>query len=105
MAGILGITGIPEPANIIQPNGRGVRGTTESATKATDELSISPEAEKAAVAARLLGNSAEDDEVRAELIERARKSIEEGTYRVQQVVMIVAARVSKFLDEKAPETT
>jgi len=104
MAGILGITGIPEPANIIQPSGRDVRGTTDSAKKATDELSVSPEAKKAADAARLFGTTAQENEIRAEAVAKAQKSIEEGTYRVQQVVMIVAARVSKFLDEKTPET-
>lgn len=104
MAGILGITGIPEPANVIQPSGRGVRETSEDATPATDELSVSPEAEKAATAARLLGDTSKQNEVRSELVERARKNIEEGTYRVQQVVLIVASRVSKYLGEEVSES-
>ncbi|MBX7258564.1 MAG: flagellar biosynthesis anti-sigma factor FlgM [Candidatus Hydrogenedentes bacterium] len=101
MAGILGITANPEPANVIQPSGRGVQGTPGKTTQVSDELSVSPEAEKAATAARLLADSNKESEIRAELIEKARKNIEEGTHRVQQVVLIVASRVSKFLDDNS----
>ncbi len=62
----------------------------------TDSVDISPAADAAAAAARIAAKEAAE-EVRREAIERARKQIQEGTYRMQEIVGYVAQRIGRFM--------
>ncbi len=104
MVGIYGITGIPEqPATSSSEPVRGKRPqilSGESAQNGTDRITFSPEAQEASAAAKFVEAAKErSEEIRAERIEQARKQLEEGTYRLQQVVLVVASRVSSYLGD------
>ena len=62
----------------------------------TDSVEVSADAQKAAAALKAL-SSATGSEIRKEVVEQARKRIDEGTYRLQSVVQLVAARITNFL--------
>lgn len=98
MAGIQGIPGIITPTGTDPVSDRPSK-RTEARTNSgqLDRVSISSEAQDAADVAKLAAAS-KDSEVRQQRVEQARKSIEEGTYRVQSVVLMVAARVSQYLN-------
>ncbi len=97
MAGIQGIVGLAVPTGT-SPTGErpAKRGETKSDSGTFDRVVISSEAQGAAAAARLAASTS--DEVRHHRVEQARKSIEEGAYRLQSVVELVASRVSRYLD-------
>lgn len=101
MVGIYGVTGIPEPpASIHSEPARGRRPQTLSvdSNQDSDQITFSPEAQEASEAAKFIEAAKErSEEIRAERIAAARKQLEEGTYRLQQVVLVVAARVSTFV--------
>ncbi len=60
---------------------------------AEDHLDLSPESLQAAVLARMTADLA-DSEVRREKVEEAKRQIQEGTYRVVNIVNVVASRIS-----------
>jgi len=101
MVGIYGITGIPEqPAAIPTDPARDKRphGVPVGLAPESDLATFSAEAKDASAAAKLVeAAKARSEEIRADQIEAARRQLEEGTYRIQQVVLVVAARVSKYL--------
>jgi len=101
MVGIYGITGIPEPATTTPEPARGKRPAVradEASSVEQDQIVLSPEAHQASAAARFVeAAKARSEEIRAERITEARKQLEEGAYRIQEVVLAVAARVSQFL--------
>jgi len=96
MAGIQGIVGLTAPAGS-GPVGDRPNRRIEARTNAgqSDTLSISSDAKGAAEAARLAAAAA--DEIRAKAVEDARRNIEQGTYRLQSVVQLVASRISPYL--------
>jgi hypothetical protein len=101
MVGIYGISGIPEPP-AATPTGpardKRPQGIPVGLAPESDLAAFSAEAKDASAAAKLVeAAKARSDEVRKERIEEARKQLEEGAYRIQQVVLVVAARVSKYL--------
>lgn len=96
MIGIQGISGVPEPAGPKQTTGR-AKEPVKSEVPATDDVLISAAAEKAANADIILQQSGEMSDVRQQRIDEARKNIEEGTYKVQDVVRQVAARLTQFV--------
>lgn len=102
MVGIYGINGIPGPATTSQPKARGTVSETKSPFT-SDNVSISDEAQLASRAAQLVEQARAESEVRAERVARAKENIENGTYKMQGVVKIVAARVSKYIYEDAQE--
>jgi anti-sigma28 factor (negative regulator of flagellin synthesis) len=92
MVTLNGIQGIRE--NALAPNSRTRgAGTVESGAQAEDRLDISPEARDAAVIAQLV-ESVKDSEIRKEKVEEAKRRVEEGTYRVVDIVNVVAQRIS-----------
>lgn len=97
MVGVQSIGGLPEPANPERVTERPQRGDTAEAAP-HDAVSISPEARRAATVARVLTQSPVADEVRAERVAEVRKSIEQGAYRLQEVVLMLAARLSPYVD-------
>ncbi|MCL4691156.1 MAG: flagellar biosynthesis anti-sigma factor FlgM [Candidatus Hydrogenedentes bacterium] len=104
MVGIYGITGLPEqPATTPSEPARGRRPQSlsgESGQQGADRITFSPEAQEASAAAKFIEAAKErSEEIRAERIEQARKQLEEGTYRLQQVVLVVAARVANYIGD------
>lgn len=96
MIGIQGIGNVPELTGPKQTAGRAKEAENAKVPSADDVL-ISPAAERAADADIILQQSGEMSDARQQRIEEARKNIEEGTYKVQDVVRQVAARLTQFV--------
>ena len=96
MVGIQGIGKTPDTANPVWPSAR-VKETDTKETTPHDEARISSEARKALEAQRLLQNTKPESDVREKQITKVREAIEQGTYKVQQVLLQVAAHVSKYV--------
>ena len=99
---MVGIPGIGFPtglANVTDPSGR--KPSTQSSSKPAPEdgLQLSPEGERSSTVASYLAQSGAEDKIRAQQVAQAQKRIEEGAHRVQQVVYIVAARISRVLTD------
>jgi flagellar biosynthesis anti-sigma factor FlgM len=100
MVGMNGIIGVPGPANTSQPKARGsVSGSRGSLAR--DSVDFSSQAQEASRTAQLLEQARAESEVRAERVAKAKENIENGTYKMQGVVRIVASRVSKYIYEDA----
>ncbi len=93
MAGIQGIAGVPEPVGGTRVQGRS-KAPAPSTGPSTDGLDISPQAAQAASVSAASGQSA----IREDRVAEARQRIEEGTHRLQEVVLDVAARLSRFVE-------
>lgn len=102
MVGIYGIGMTPEPANPRRVNGYTKQADTQD-TAARDVVLISQEAqsaaEDAATISKFVGLSEKQAEIREERVAQVRESLEKGTYKVQQVVLQVAARITKYLGD------
>ncbi|MBN2312235.1 MAG: flagellar biosynthesis anti-sigma factor FlgM [Candidatus Hydrogenedentes bacterium] len=98
MVGIQGIGSVPEPANTGQATGSGKKQAARTATAVrSDDVLFSEEARGAAEAARLAEIAEADAEMRAEQVARAKQNIEQGTYKILDVVRVVAGRISKYI--------
>ncbi len=95
MNGIEGIIRINELANPSQAPGRNRRNEAAAGSaQRQDGVQISPEAQNAAQVARLTQAANEEaNAIRQERIEAARQALEQGLYRVNDVVRVVAARI------------
>ena len=98
MVGMYGILGVPGPASTSQPRVRGRLNDTSSSAP-QDRVLFSSQAQEASRAAQILEQSSAKSAARAEQVAKAKQSIENGTYKMQGVVRIVAARVSKYVYE------
>ncbi len=96
MVGIQRIIGIREPANTKRADDRGKKVEMHDAA-ARDGVRISPEAQWAAEVARLLETPESQVDLRAERIAQVKENLEQGTYRVQEVVLLAAARISGYV--------
>ncbi len=95
MGGIQGIGGIPEPVNLNTASGRSRRPENRPVDTASDDtVRVSPEG---ANLAKLAGITSEVDVQRAERIAQARENLQNGTYKVQEVLEVVASRISKYI--------
>ena len=101
MVGIPSIAGIPEPANPSGPLKPGGRTDSSRPSGATDDAVFSAAAQSVAAVAHLLDErqQASSEEVRAERIAQARENIEQGIHQVNEVVRIVAARLSGYFPD------
>ena len=97
MVGIQGIAGVPEPVGGARVRGRS-NAPAPSIGPSTDGIEISPQAAQASAAATRATATDGQSEVRLERVVAARQRIEEGAYRLQKVVLEVAARLSKFVE-------
>ena len=100
MVGIQGIGGIPEPKPERPANVRDSKQSPPAeggASTSSDGVVISSEAQAAAVVARSLQVSQDQDEISADRVEAAKESIERGDFKKPEIVEVVADRVSKFL--------
>lgn len=96
MSGIQGIAGVPEPVGGSRVEGRS-RAPAPSTGPETDGLQISPQAAQAAAATHV-APADDHSEIRQERVAEARQQLEEGTHRLQEVVLDLAARLSKFVE-------
>lgn len=96
MVGIYGIGQLPEPANPRRVEERTKTAELSSAA-VRDEVKISPEGQYSSMAARALATFKNESDIRADRVAQVSKSIEQGSYRLQRVVLIAAARISKYL--------
>ncbi|MCC6145481.1 MAG: flagellar biosynthesis anti-sigma factor FlgM [Candidatus Hydrogenedentes bacterium] len=95
-----GLTPIIQVAAAGPAGGYGSRRGVEAAGKAAaggDAVAISESAQRAADAAAYAASNTGDN-VRADLVARAKENLEEGTYRLQQVVLQVASRVGDLIN-------
>lgn len=98
MVGINGI-GAVDGTNEPVPAEKRVRDRAKGPAGEADAVSISSEAVQAADATRL-ARAAEElsaNEIQQRRIEEAKRNIEEGTYRVQSVVLEIASRITGYV--------
>ena len=93
MLGINGIIGLPDTNSSTQASERSRRLETQ-APGARDDVAISPEAREAAKITNMLRESEQSAEIRQERVEQAKQSIEQGAYKVIDVIKIVASRIA-----------
>jgi anti-sigma28 factor (negative regulator of flagellin synthesis) len=93
MLGINGIVGLPEGTSSTQASDRSRRLETQ-APGTRDDVAISPEARDAAKIISMLRESEQSAQIRQERVEQAKQNIEQGAYKVVDVVKIVASRIA-----------
>lgn len=97
MVGIEGLGIPPLRANPTETESGRVRREAAPPALVQDGAQFSEEAREAAEVARLRELAGERaEELRQERIEAAKQDIEKGTYRLYDVVTLVASRVSKY---------
>lgn len=69
-----------------------------------DEVKLSRDARDAAAAQKALAESEAREKVRKQQLEQTRKRMEEGLYRLQQVVVQVASVVAHYVDDKTAQS-
>ena len=96
MVAITGIGGPAEPLPTKGPGNRDQKNNTPLKPE-KDALEFSAEALEASQAAEIFRLTPKQEEIREQRIEVAKEQIREGTYKVQDVVTEVAARLTRFL--------
>ncbi len=97
MVGINGIGGIPEPVNTKQVSGPKAPALQANVQQA-DGVEISVEALNASSRGQLVSRSETADQLRSERIAQAKENLEQGVYRIQEVVLQVADRIAQYVD-------
>ena len=97
MVGVNGIPGVPEPSTVRKAEATAPVRQAPVAAQAADGVEISLEAQATARAAQAARLQSPGDDVRAERVAEAKRNLEQGTHRVQEVVKLVAARMAKQL--------
>ena len=97
MVGIQGIGSVSGPVGAVHVQGRS-KSPAPLTGPSTDGLDISAQAAQAAASATRAAAAEGQSEIREERVAEARQRIEEGTHRLQEVVLDVAARLSKFVE-------
>lgn len=92
MIGLQGVSGLPDPAATVSGPASALRVQTPAFQPKDADVEISKAAEQAAV---LVGHSSD---VRRERIEEVKARLEEGAYKLQATVLLVAARVAPYVD-------
>lgn len=94
---MLRIGSIDAIADIAPANGTSAKSrTSEKRAAKTDTVEVSTEAQQAAQVFKIATNGA-NSEIRQAAVDAARKRIEEGTYRLQGVVTLVASRLTHYV--------
>jgi hypothetical protein len=101
MIGFNGIGGLSDAANPSPSTGRARRFDERPVvTDTKDAVEFSSEAAEAAQVVRLASNGQTNDELRAARIEQARENLQNGTHKIQEVVEIVAARITEYIQHE-----
>lgn len=98
MVGMYGIGGVPAPAIVKEVTGNAKGVARDTAVAVGDKVKISEEAHQAADISRLVEKSELQSEIRTDAIEQAKENLEQGTYKVLDVVKIVASRIGAYID-------
>lgn len=93
MLGINGIVGLPESPSATQASDRSRRLDAQGIST-RDDVAISPEAREAAKVSGMMRESEEAAAIRQQRIEQAKQNLEEGTYKIIDVIKVVASRIS-----------
>ena len=93
MVGIQGIGGTSGPVDAKQVAGR---AKAQAAAPPKDGIEISSEAQQASLVARFRELS-QSDAIREDRVAQAKQNLEQGVYRVQEVVLQVANRLAEFV--------
>lgn len=93
--GIGAVDGMNEPV----PNNKKARERAKVSANGSDAVAISSEATQAADATRLVRDAEKlaQHQIQQQRIEEAKRSIEEGTYKVQSVVLEIASRITGYV--------
>jgi len=91
MTGIEGVIRVNELTNPSSGPGRNRRDDAAAANARQDGVQISPEAQDAARAVRLNQESEQAAAIRQERIDAAQQALEQGLYKVNDVIRVVAA--------------
>ena len=94
MVGIQGIGGTSGPVDAKQVAGRAK--AQAAGPPAKDGIEISSEAQQASLVARFRELS-QSDAIREDRVAQAKQNLEQGVYRVQEVVLQVANRLAEFV--------
>lgn len=94
---MIGIHGVGDAPDVNGPRASTPksRPVETSAPRRSDEVAISPEA---AARSRLQPAPSDAETIRAERIERAKQNIQDGAYRLQDVVLQVAQRIAPYVE-------
>ncbi len=98
MVGIQKVGGIPELAN---PQLKGLRAEKleQSPNAVRDEFDVSSKALQASKALGMFDETQEERVRREERVTQVRDSLEKGLYKLQDVLLQVAARITKYVTE------
>ena len=96
MVGIQGIGGTSGPANAKQVSDR-AKVHAAATPPAKDGIEISGEAQQASQVARFKELSP-GDAIREDRVAQAKQNLEQGIYRVQEVLLQVASRLAALLN-------
>ena len=99
MVGVNGIGDVPVPANSKRVDGRTVRRDKSEDRHVADGIAISPEAQQAASVSKAQQASKAESDIRTEKIAEAKRKIEEGSYKLSEVVTEVANRLTGYIGD------
>lgn len=95
MVAVPGIGGAPEPVKAKPSPPR--QGASPETAKA-DRVEISPAAIKASQGTQAAQSARRGSEVRQDRVAAAKENLEQGVYRIQEVVLQVAERIGRFAE-------
>lgn len=94
MVGAVGVVGLPELPRIPASDAR-KQGASSESPPSEDSITLSSQAESMVAYAAAM-NSA-DNVVRKERIAQARQNVENGVHRINDVLRLVAGRMSSYI--------
>lgn len=98
MVGIQGVNGAPDPLGTKPAAAGQNRAPQTSVEPAQDGVEFSAQASRAAAVQNAVQAASNQSEIREQRVAEAKDRIEQGAYRLQEVVLQVAARVSQFVE-------
>lgn len=95
---MVNFNGISPSGGVTGPGSSDPRRTVRPEDAASsDAAEFSAQSVSRADTQRIIEASAGQEDIRAELVERARQDIAEGTHRIQEIVEQVAATLTRFV--------
>lgn len=98
MGGVEGILGIPDPAAARSPLRAAKAPAAVKLLAAKDEVAFSGAAKELATAGQRAAAAEIKAAMREDKIRQAKESIEQGTYRVNDIVAQVAQRIGAYIE-------
>jgi anti-sigma28 factor (negative regulator of flagellin synthesis) len=96
MVGIIEIGGVQESA-AAKPAVERKKASSVNDTSVHDEINLSSDAAELSALAGKIQESSEQSEAEVQRMADIRNAIESGTYKVQEAVLQVAARIAKYV--------